>query len=63
MRRTLAAARGWPVYVRILDIGSDKPSPITGFPADMNPALGRRGIRFLCEYPGLLQTQLRAVLK
>ncbi|HYQ71155.1 MAG TPA: phosphoenolpyruvate-utilizing N-terminal domain-containing protein, partial [Gammaproteobacteria bacterium] len=27
MRQTLAAARGCPVYVRLLDIGSDKPLP------------------------------------
>jgi len=63
MRQTLAAARGRPVYVRLLDIGSDKPLPFTGFLAETNPALGRRGIRFLREYPGLLQTQLRAVLE
>jgi phosphoenolpyruvate-protein kinase (PTS system EI component) len=37
--------------------------PFTGFLAETNPALGRRGIRFLREYPGLLQTQLRAVLE
>jgi phosphoenolpyruvate-protein kinase (PTS system EI component) len=63
MRQTLAAARRRPVYVRLLDIGSDKPLPFTGFLAETNPALGRRGIRFLREYPGLLQTQLRAVLE
>ena len=63
MRQTLAAARGRPVYVRLLDIGSDKPLPFTGFLAETNPALGRRGIRFLREYPGLLQTQLRAMLE
>jgi phosphoenolpyruvate-protein phosphotransferase len=63
MRQTLAAARGRPVYVRLLDIGSDKPLPFTGFMAETNPALGRRGIRFLREYPELLNTQLRAVLE
>jgi phosphoenolpyruvate-protein kinase (PTS system EI component) len=63
MRQTLEASRGRPVYVRLLDIGSDKPLPFTGFLAETNPALGRRGIRFLREYPGLLKTQLRAVLE
>ncbi len=63
MRQTLEAARGNPVYVRLLDVGSDKPLPFTGFLAETNPALGRRGIRFLREYPELLQTQLRAVLE
>ena len=63
MRQTLEAARGHTVYVRLLDIGSDKPLPFTGFLAETNPALGRRGVRFLREYPELLKTQLRAVLK
>ena len=63
MRQTLEAARAHTVYVRLLDIGSDKPLPFTGFLAETNPALGRRGVRFLREYPELLKTQLRAVLK
>ena len=63
MRATLEAARGCPVYVRLLDLGSDKPLPFTGFLAETNPALGRRGIRFLREHPELLNTQLRAVLE
>ena len=63
MRQTLDAARGCAVYVRLLDIGSDKPLPFIGFLAESNPSLGRRGIRFLREYPELLKTQLRAVLE
>jgi phosphoenolpyruvate-protein phosphotransferase len=63
MRQTLDAARGSPVYVRLLDVGSDKPLPFAGFLAESNPSLGRRGIRFLREYPELLKTQLRAVLE
>jgi phosphoenolpyruvate-protein kinase (PTS system EI component) len=63
MRQTLEAARGRPVYVRLLDVGSDKPLPFTGFLAETNPSLGRRGIRFLREYPELLKTQLRALLE
>ncbi len=63
MRDTLAPAIGKPICVRILDIGADKLLPFTGFLAESNPALGRRGIRFLREYPNLLETQLRAVLK
>jgi phosphoenolpyruvate-protein phosphotransferase len=63
MRQTLEAAKGCTVYVRLLDIGSDKPLPFIGFMAETNPSLGRRGIRFLREYPELLKTQLRAVLE
>jgi phosphoenolpyruvate-protein kinase (PTS system EI component) len=63
MQQTLNAAKGCTVHVRLLDIGSDKPLPFTGFLAETNPSLGRRGIRFLREYPELLKTQLRAVLE
>lgn len=63
MRRTLEPAKGKPVCVRLLDIGADKPLPFIGFMAETNPVLGRRGIRLLRQYPRLLETQLRAVLK
>jgi len=63
MQQTLRAAKGSAVYVRLLDIGSDKPLPFTKFMAETNPSLGRRGIRFLREYPDLLKTQLQAILE
>ena len=63
MRQTLAAAKGRVVCVRLLDIGADKPLPFMRFLAETNPSLGRRGIRFLREYPELLETHLRAVLE
>ena len=63
MRWTLEPAKEKPIYVRLLDIGADKPLPYTGFMAETNPGLGRRGIRLLCEYPQLLKTQLSAILK
>jgi phosphoenolpyruvate-protein phosphotransferase len=63
MRRTLGAAKGHIVCVRLLDIGGDKPLPFMKFLAESNPSLGRRGIRLLHEYPTLLETHLRAVLK
>jgi phosphoenolpyruvate-protein phosphotransferase len=63
MRQTLEAAKGRTVYVRLLDIGTDKPLPFLRFLAETNPALGRRGIRLLREYPELLKTNLRAVLE
>jgi len=45
-----------------LDIGADKTLPFLGFLAETNPALGRRGVRLLREYPELLKTQLRAII-
>jgi len=63
MQETLAAAKGYSVCVRLLDIGADKPLPFLGFMVETNPALGRRGIRLLREYPELLKTQLAAILE
>jgi len=63
MRETLAAAKGHAICVRLLDIGADKPLPFLGFMAETNPALRRRGIRLLLEYPELLSTQLSAILE
>jgi phosphoenolpyruvate-protein phosphotransferase len=63
MRHTLAPVRGRPVYVRLLDVGGDKLLPYLGNCAESNPALGRRGIRLLREYPQLLETQLRVIVQ
>jgi phosphoenolpyruvate-protein phosphotransferase len=63
MQKTLLAAKGLPVYVRLLDIGADKPLPFLEERREINPSLGRRGIRFLQEYPELLQTQLDALIQ
>ncbi len=62
MRQTLKPFKGKSVCIRLLDIGSDKPLPFIGFMAETNPALGRRGVRLLREYPELLNTQLQAIL-
>ncbi|EKD29172.1 MAG: hypothetical protein ACD_79C00025G0003 [uncultured bacterium] len=63
IRQTLEPSKGKPVCVRLLDIGADKPLPFIGFLAETNPALGRRGIRLLHEFPNLMETQLHAFLK
>lgn len=62
VRETLEPARGLPVYVRLLDVGADKPLPFMGSFREVNPALGLRGIRFLQAYPDLLKTQLEVLL-
>jgi multiphosphoryl transfer protein len=54
---------GRPLVVRTMDVGADKPLPALPMPAEQNPFLGRRGIRLSLEYPELLATQLRAVLR
>ena len=63
MQATLAPANGLPVYVRLLDVGADKPLPFLEMPRERNPSLGQRGIRFLLEHPELLRTQLDALLQ
>ncbi|MDJ0806820.1 MAG: phosphoenolpyruvate--protein phosphotransferase [Gammaproteobacteria bacterium] len=62
MYDTLVPARGLPVYVRLLDIGADKPLPFLESFREINPSLGRRGVRFLLEYPDILLTQLKTLL-
>ena len=63
MTRVLSPAKDLPVCVRMLDVGADKPLPCMESAHEANPCLGRRGIRFLLEYPDLLQTQLSALLQ
>jgi len=49
--------------VRLLDAGADKDVPSLNLPAEPDPALGRRGVRLLIEYPDLLDTQLTALIQ
>lgn len=51
-----------PMIVRTLDIGADKPASYLPMAVEENPALGLRGIRLQLAVPGLLDTQLRALL-
>jgi phosphotransferase system enzyme I (PtsP) len=51
------------VTFRTLDIGSDKVVPYFQAIKEENPALGWRAIRLALDRPGLLRTQLRALLK
>ncbi|HYE62881.1 MAG TPA: phosphoenolpyruvate--protein phosphotransferase [Phycisphaerales bacterium] len=57
------AAGGRPVIIRTLDIGGDKPAPYMKLPAEDNPFLGERGFRLYSSHQGLIQSQLRAVLR
>ncbi|RMG97368.1 MAG: phosphoenolpyruvate--protein phosphotransferase [Chloroflexi bacterium] len=52
-----------PIIIRTLDIGGDKPLPYLTTPAEQNPFLGQRGIRFCLAHPDLFLTQLRAILR
>lgn len=57
------AMAGDPVYIRLLDLGGDKPAPYLGISAEANPALGLRGARLLARHGDLLRTQARAIAR
>ncbi|MGB3271403.1 MAG: phosphoenolpyruvate--protein phosphotransferase [Xanthobacteraceae bacterium] len=62
-RAVLDAAGGKPVTFRTLDIGGDKALPYMEAPTEENPALGWRAIRLGLDRPGLLRSQIRALLR
>ena len=62
-RAVLDAAAGRPVTFRTLDIGGDKVLPYMRNFEEENPALGWRAIRLGLDRPGLLRTQVRALLR
>jgi phosphotransferase system enzyme I (PtsP) len=62
-RSVLDAAGDKPVTFRTLDIGGDKLLPYMRNVDEENPALGWRAIRLGLDRPGLLRTQLRALLR
>jgi fructose-specific PTS system IIA-like component len=57
------AANGWPVIIRTIDIGGDKPLPYLNLPHEANPFLGYRGVRIYAEHQALLDAQLRATIR
>jgi phosphotransferase system, enzyme I, PtsP len=59
----LDAVDGRPVTFRTLDIGGDKVLPYMRSVEEENPALGWRAIRLGLDRPGLLRSQVRALLK
>jgi len=62
-RAVLDAAGDHVVTFRTLDIGGDKMLPYMKRLDEANPALGWRAIRMGLDRPGLLRTQLRAMLR
>jgi phosphotransferase system enzyme I (PtsP) len=62
-RSVLVEAKDKPVVFRTLDVGGDKVLPYLRQPTEENPALGWRAIRLGLDRPGLLRTQVRALLR
>ena len=55
--------QGRPLIVRTFDFGADKFASEVGIPAEPNPALGSRSLRYSFARPELFRTQLRALLR
>jgi phosphotransferase system enzyme I (PtsP) len=62
-RSVLDAAGEMPVTFRTLDIGGDKVLPYMRAEQEENPALGWRAIRLGLDRPGLMRSQIRALLQ
>ena len=62
-RSVLNSADKRPVTFRTLDIGGDKVLPYMRNVEEENPALGWRAIRLGLDRPGLLRSQVRALLR
>ena len=63
-RDALAPSGGlFPVTVRLLDIGGDKPLKFLSQAKEANPFLGVRGIRLLMANPRFFRVHLRAILR
>ncbi|MDM8527935.1 phosphoenolpyruvate--protein phosphotransferase [Anaerolineales bacterium HSG24] len=52
-----------PLTIRTLDVGGDKPLAYLNLKPELNPFLGRRGIRASLAEPEILQIQLQAILR
>jgi phosphoenolpyruvate-protein phosphotransferase (PTS system enzyme I) len=62
-RAAVEGMHGLPVTIRTIDIGADKPLDRNSRDDHLNPALGRRAIRWSLAEPAMFLTQLRAILR
>ncbi|MCT8267807.1 phosphoenolpyruvate--protein phosphotransferase [Afifella sp. JA880] len=62
-KRIIAGLKGRPLTVRTMDIGGDKPVAYMDRPAEENPNLGWRGLRYSLDETALFDTQLAAILR
>ncbi len=62
-RAVAANMEGYPVVIRTLDVGGDKPIPYLKIGEEKNPFLGLRGTRYCLQDVELFKTQLRAICR
>jgi len=63
LQRLVAPLREKPVTIRLLDVGGDKAIPSLRLPFELNPLLGKRGVRLLLAYPQLARVQIKTLLR
>ncbi|MEP7241107.1 MAG: phosphoenolpyruvate--protein phosphotransferase, partial [Devosia sp.] len=61
-REAIRLSAGRPIVFRLLDVGGDKVIPYLRAAPEENPAMGFRSLRLALDRPGLLRTQVRALL-
>jgi phosphotransferase system enzyme I (PtsP) len=61
-REAIRLSEGKPIVFRLLDVGGDKVIPYLRAVPEENPAMGFRSLRLALDRPGLLRTQVRALL-
>ncbi|HVY50749.1 MAG TPA: phosphoenolpyruvate--protein phosphotransferase [Devosia sp.] len=61
-REAIRLSEGKPIVFRLLDVGGDKVIPYLRSDPEENPAMGFRSLRLALDRPGLLRTQIRALL-
>jgi phosphotransferase system enzyme I (PtsP) len=61
-REAIRISAGRPIVFRLLDVGGDKVIPYLRSAPEENPAMGFRSLRLALDRPGLLRTQVRALL-
>ena len=61
-REAIRLVEGKPIVFRLLDVGGDKVIPYLRAMHEENPAMGFRSLRLALDRPGLLRTQVRALL-
>ncbi|MDP9974883.1 phosphoenolpyruvate-protein phosphotransferase [Variovorax paradoxus] len=62
-RQLAEAFHPYPVIIRTLDIGGDKPVAGIDFPREESPFLDWRGVRMCLDRPEIFKPQLRALLR